>query len=203
MKRLFLLVPFLLLGALGCGPSVSAYTVPTRLGGAGPVEAMHEWERFGERFNHPGIRRVQPSIAQLNRLSEAAGWTQYADDRACFAILSLQRTSLVFADNLQNQHDEVVDWRSATHELLLASGAKLLPMGPPQVREGEPVVVRYDSFDNANGRWIPAQETFKRSGTEVCFATPTPLAREPWVKWAYTLPNDTRTELTFQIQAPR
>lgn len=199
MKRL---LPLLSLFALGCAPSVTALTVPTRLEGAN-VRAMHEWEPFGERFRSEGIRGVRPSIESLDRISESAGWTSYADDRACFSVLSLQRQKLVFADNLQNVHDDVVDWHAAKHELLLPSGKTLLPAEPADVRDGAPLVVRYDSLDTADGRWIPATETYERTTTTVCFATRTPLAREPWVKWAYTLPNGTRTELTFEIRGGR
>ena len=190
-----------LLGLLGCGPSVSKYTVQARLGGPS-VNAIHEWERFGNRFDQPGIRRLVPSVAQLNRFADAAGWTKYTDKQACFAVISFQRKSLQFADNVQNVHDDVVDWGSSKHELLTGSGVMLLPAGPPDIKTGEEIVVRYESLDTATGRWIPAQERFDRSAAEVCFDTPTPLAREAWVRWAYTLPNNQRSEFTFQIQAP-
>ncbi len=191
-----------LLGLVACGPSVSKYTVPARLGGQ-TVDAVHEWQRFGERFRSPGIRNVRPSIAQLNKFAEAAAWTTYTDKQACFAVRSFQRKSLQFADNFQNVTDSVIDWSASKHELSTASGVTLPPAGPPEVKTGAGLVVSYDSYDGATGRWVPAQERYERSTAEVCFDTPTPLAREKWVRWAYTLSNNIRNEFTFQLQPPR
>ena len=182
-----------------CGPTVSKYTVQAQLDKES-VNALHEWEKFGARFQQAGIRNVRPSIEALDQFAEAAGWTTYTDARACFAVISFQRKSIEYADGVSNQHEEVVDWSASKHELVTASGAKLMPAGPVELASADELVVQYDALENGTDRWVPVLERFDRKGAQVCFDTPTPLAKEKWVRWSYTLPNKTRSEFTFEIR---
>lgn len=188
-----------ILCTVACGPSITKYSVDAKLG-PDAVDGTYNWGSVGERFRNPGIRNLSPALEVLDPLVELARWKSYTDERSCFEIVSYQRIALVFPDGQGNQQEDAADWKSATHVLTTSSGLPLKPE-PATVEKDAPLEVNYESLDTATNQWVPAMERFAPARVEVCFATPKPLAKEPWVRWTYTLANKARVELTFKVQA--
>ena len=186
-------IALFVLAAAACGPTVTSWKLNASVDSE-QVNAFQEWPSLGDRLN-AGVRDTNPSLAELKKWEEKAGWLTYRPDRSCFGILTHQLVAMQSGLGEDMQYD-VVDFEHATYKLVTASGQTLESEKP--IIESTPLQLRYETFNQEANRYIPAMEQWVRNVVGVCFVTPKPLADEQWVKWTYGT-NKFRNEFVFTL----